>query len=89
MVQVDLGAARFLMQGVNMMCPGFNNAGGEVGEELEVGAVVQVRVQGRESAAAVGIMKLSGKEVRTVGKGVAVEVAHYLGDYLWKYEGDS
>lgn len=78
-----------MMQGVNMMCPGFNSPGGAVGEDLKVGDVVCVRVQGKEGAAAVGVMKLSGNEVKTVGKGVAVEVAHYLGDYLWKYEGES
>lgn len=77
------------MQGVNMMCPGFNSPGGELSETLKEGDVVCVRVQGKESAAAVGVMKISAEEVKKVGKGVAVEVLHYLGDHLWKYEGDS
>jgi len=41
--------------------------------------------EGKEHAMAVGIMKMSTQEVRSVNKGIGVEVVHYLNDGLWKW----
>lgn len=43
-------------------------------------------VEGKEHALAIGVTKMSTKEIRTVNKGIAVEVVHYLGDAFWRFE---
>lgn len=43
----------------------------------------EVKVEGKENAIAIGVMKMASEEIRKVNKGVGVELAHYLGDGLW------
>ena len=72
-----------------MMCPGFTSKGGSLpGPEaaLAVGAVVAIETEGKEHAAALGILKMSTEDIKSVGKGVAVEIMCYLGDDLWNVE---
>lgn len=85
-VKVDRGAIRFLLTGVNMMCPGFTSAGGYLppaDQELVADTPVAIFAEGKEHPAAVGIMKLSSEEIKKVNKGIGVEVRTYLGDGLW------
>lgn len=35
---------------------------------------------------AIGITKMSTQEIRTINKGIAVELIHYLNDAFWKFE---
>ena len=85
-VRVDRGAIRFLLSGVNMMCPGFTSAGGYLppaDQELATNTPVAIFAEGKEHPAAVGVMKLSSEEIKKVNKGIGVEVTTYLGDGLW------
>ncbi|KAG8831328.1 translation machinery-associated protein 20 [Serendipita sp. 399] len=88
-LQVDRGAIRFLLAGANMMCPGFTSKGGQLPEPeaaLPTGVVVSIEAEGKEHAAAIGITKLSTEEIKSVNKGIAVEIMTYLGDDLWTLE---
>jgi malignant T-cell-amplified sequence len=88
-LRVDRGAIRFLLSGANMMCPGFTSKGGllpEADAALPVGTIVAIEAEGKEHAAAVGITKLSTEDIKSINKGVAVEVLSYLGDDLWSID---
>lgn len=72
-----------------MMCPGFTSAGGALppaDAALPAGTVVAVHCEGKEHAAAVGILKLSTEEIKKVNKGVGVEIATHLGDDFWNVQ---
>lgn len=43
-----------------------------------------IYAEGKEHAMAVGLTKLSTEEIRSVNKGIAVELMHHLNDGLWK-----
>jgi malignant T-cell-amplified sequence len=58
-IQVDTGAIKFVLGGANVMCPGINSPGGAMPVELPEGAPVAVYAQGKESAMAVGILRMS------------------------------
>jgi PUA domain protein len=45
---------------------------------------VAIYAEGKEHAMAVGLTKMSTKDIREVNKGVGVENVHYLNDGLWK-----
>ena len=83
-VRCDKGAVKFLLKGADVMCPGLTSSGGDLSTPLGEGAPVAVYAEGKEHALAIGIMKLSTEDVKTVNKGVAVEVLHFVGDDLWK-----
>ncbi|KAJ7046612.1 hypothetical protein C8F04DRAFT_202829 [Mycena alexandri] len=86
MVKVDRGAIRFLLAGAHMMCPGLTSAGGYLppaDAALPANTPVAIHAEGKEHAVGVGITKLGTEEMRTVNKGVGVEIATYLGDDLW------
>jgi PUA domain protein len=72
-----------------MMCPGFTSKGGSLPEgehALNAGAVVAIETEGKEYPAAVGILKMSTEDIRSINKGVAVEIMCYLGDDLWSID---
>lgn len=83
-VRVDKGAIKFVLKGADVMCPGLTSAGGEMSTALPEGAPVAVYAEGKEHALAVGTMRLSTDDVRTVNKGVAIEALHFQGDDLFK-----
>lgn len=69
-----------------MMCPGFTSKGGflpPASEALSPGSPVAICAEGKDHAAAVGVMKLGSEEIKAVNKGIGVEVVTYLGDDLW------
>jgi PUA domain protein len=56
---------------------------GHWSRELEKGEPVVIMAEGKEEAAAVGILVMGTKDIKEKGKGPVMEEAHYLGDGLW------
>ena len=83
---VDAGAVRFVMSGANIMCPGITNEGGAIPEDLPVDTPVQIMAEGKELPLAVGVTKMSTDDIKSVNKGIGVEVLHFLDDGLWRSE---
>ncbi|KAK6455099.1 PUA-like domain-containing protein [Scheffersomyces xylosifermentans] len=83
-VQVDRGAIKFVLSGANIMCPGLTSAGAKLPEEnIENESIVSIYAEGKENALAVGKLVMSTDEIKSVNKGIGIEVLHYLGDGLW------
>ncbi|WFD38243.1 translation machinery-associated protein 20 [Malassezia japonica] len=88
-IQVDRGAIKFLLSGANVMSPGLTSAGGHLpdasnGEKpLAKGTPVAIRSQGKQHEVSVGVLLLGTDEIKTQGKGNAVDNVHYLGDDLY------
>ncbi|KAI9004409.1 hypothetical protein DFJ74DRAFT_693298 [Hyaloraphidium curvatum] len=83
-VQVDRGAVKFLLGGANIMCPGLTSKGARLpDEDYPVGTPVAVYVEGKEHALAVGVTKMTISDIKSINKGVGVEVYHCLADGLW------
>jgi len=57
---------------------------GHWSRELEKGEPVVVMAEGKQEAAAVGILVMGTKEIKEKGKGPVMEEAHFLGDGLWR-----
>lgn len=51
---------------------------------LAAGAVVVVMAEGKQEACMVGELKMGTEEMKKVGKGVAIDNGHFLGDGLWR-----
>lgn len=79
----DIGGAKYLLSGANVMCPGLTSKGGQVGEDIPAGAAVQVRLEGKQHAVAVGFATMSSADIRKINKGSCIDNAHYLGDDLY------
>lgn len=84
MIQVDRGAIKFVLSGANIMCPGLTSSGGNVCEEIESEKVVTIMAEDKQHALAIGLTKMSGKDIKNINKGIAVETMHYLNDGLWR-----
>ena len=85
-VQVDRGAIRFLLSGANMMCPGMTSKGGWLPPKeaaIPANHPVALYAEGKESAAGIGLTKMSSEEMKSVNKGIGVELITHLGDDLW------
>lgn len=82
-VQCDTGAIKFLMGGANCMCPGLTSKGGFIEDGIAKDEIVAVFAEGMQHAMAVGVMKMSGEQVKKVNKGIALELVHFLNDGLW------
>ncbi|KZS98962.1 hypothetical protein SISNIDRAFT_545805 [Sistotremastrum niveocremeum HHB9708] len=85
-VQVDRGAIRFLLAGAHMMCPGFTSKGGwlpDADAAIPKEKAVAIFAEGKDHPCGVGLTKLSSEEIKSVNKGVGVEIVTYLGDDLW------
>jgi malignant T-cell-amplified sequence len=50
---------------------------------IPVDTIVAVNAEGKENAMAVGLMKMSSDDIRSLNKGIGVETLTYLGDPLW------
>ena len=86
-MQVDKGAIKFVLTGANVMCPGFTSKGGNLPVEVDVGEPVAIYAEGKEHCMAIGIATMSTADIRSVNKGVAVEIVHYLLDGLYSEPG--
>ena len=62
-VKVDKGAIPFILGGANIMCPGLTNKGGDAGNGLKEGSGVVILAENKESAIAVGILKMSSDDM--------------------------
>ena len=70
------------------MAPGLTSAGGKIADGVSEGHVVAVTAEGKKHAMAVGLMKMSGDDVREQNKGIAIEVVCFLNDSMWKLKID-
>eukprot|EP00611_Tribonema_gayanum_P029849 TRINITY_DN8122_c0_g1_i1.p1 TRINITY_DN8122_c0_g1~~TRINITY_DN8122_c0_g1_i1.p1 ORF type:complete len:183 (-),score=32.64 TRINITY_DN8122_c0_g1_i1:43-591(-) len=82
-MQVDKGAIKFILNGSNIMCPGFTSDGGRMEESIEAGQAVCIMAEGKQHALAIGLTVMSTDEIREQNKGIGVDNMHYLGDGLW------
>ena len=42
-----------------------------------------IYAEGKESAMAMGVLKMSTEDIKSKNKGVAVETVHFIADGLW------
>ncbi|GAA99442.1 uncharacterized protein L969DRAFT_86696 [Mixia osmundae IAM 14324] len=82
-VQVDRGAIKFVLAGANIMCPGLTSKGASLPDSIPADRAVGIFAQGKEHACAIGLMKMSTDEIRSINKGHGIESVHYLADDLW------
>ena len=94
-VQVDRGAIKFVLSGANIMyvglvhslmdrCPGLTSKGAWMPEDnIPLDTIVAVMAEGKEHALAVGQMKMTSDDIRSINKGIGVETLTSLGDPLW------
>ena len=82
--QVDKGAIKFILSGSHIMCPGLTSAGARMTPDVPRGAMVAVMAEGREHALAIGLMKMSTDEIRSINEDVAIDNVPYLNDGLWR-----
>lgn len=83
-VQVDRGAIKFVLSGANIMCPGLTSPGGKISDEIGSEQIVTVMAEDKQHALAIGITKMSGTDIKSLNKGIAIETMHYLNDGLWR-----
>ena len=72
-LRVDKGAIKFVISGANIMCPGLTSAGATIHDECD-----------EDEPVAIGITKMSTADIKSVNKGIGVDLVHYLNDGLWK-----
>jgi len=85
-LRVDRGAIKSVFSGANIMCPGLTSPGASMLSDVEEETIVAVMAEGKETALAIGLTKMSTKQIRQVNKGIAIENIHYLNDGLWKVD---
>jgi PUA domain protein len=73
------------LSGANIMAPGLTSAGGMLPEGLEAEQPVIITAEGKEHAVAIGVTKMSAAEMKEKNKGIGIEAAHFLGDWLVSY----
>jgi PUA domain protein len=83
---VDKGAIPYILGGANIMCGGLTSAGARMDVDLEEGSGIVIMAEGKEHALAVGMLKMSTEGIRSVNKGMAIQVDHFLGDGLFSTE---
>ena len=83
-LRVDKGAIKFVISGANIMCPGLTSAGAPIHDECDEDEPVAIFAEGKEHALAIGITKMSTADIKSVNKGIGVDLVHYLNDGLWK-----
>lgn len=84
-VRVDRGAIKFILGGANIMCPGLTSKGATLPDApgYDKGSIVAIYAEGKEHALAVGELVMSTEEIKSVNKGIGVNLINYLGDGLW------
>ncbi|KAK9447623.1 PUA-like domain-containing protein [Limtongia smithiae] len=88
-VRVDRGAIKFILSGANIMCPGLTSKGATLPEDnIPEGTVVAIFAEGKETALAVGKLTMDTDTIKSVNKGIAIEVSTHLGDGLWSLKAD-
>ncbi|ANB13507.1 Tma20p [Sugiyamaella lignohabitans] len=66
------------------MCPGLSSKGAWLPDApgYEPGQVVTIYAEGKEHALAVGILTMSTEDIKSINKGIGINVVTYLGDGL-------
>lgn len=84
-VQVDRGAIKFVLGGANIMCPGLTSKGAKLPDApgYDSGQSVIIYAEGKKHALAIGQLTMSTEEIKSVNKGIGVNLVTYLGDGLW------
>ena len=80
--QVDKGGIKHVISGANIMIPGMTSKGGRLPQGKE-DTLVAVYCEGKENVLAVGRMSMSTDEMKKVGKGIGIQVLHFVGDEAW------
>eukprot|EP00958_Prasinococcus_capsulatus_P017521 scaffold1978_cov381-Prasinococcus_capsulatus_cf.AAC.3 len=83
-LQVDSGAIRFVLSGANIMCPGLTSSGAHMEDDIEEDTAVAIYAEGKQHALALGLTKMSTKDMKAINKGIGVDNMHHLNDGLWK-----
>eukprot|EP01062_Namystynia_karyoxenos_P039116 TRINITY_DN2844_c3_g1_i1.p1 TRINITY_DN2844_c3_g1~~TRINITY_DN2844_c3_g1_i1.p1 ORF type:complete len:211 (+),score=74.88 TRINITY_DN2844_c3_g1_i1:86-634(+) len=81
-MQCDLGGCKFVLGGANVMCQGLTSAGGRM-DDVPEKHPVQIKIEGKRHAVAVGLTTMSASDIREKNKGPCINSLHYLGDGLW------
>jgi PUA domain protein len=63
--------------------PGLTSKGGYLTPGLKEGQPVAIYAEGKETPCAIGVMKMSTDDIKSINKGHGIESATYLGDDLW------
>ncbi len=89
-VKVDRGAIKFVLSGANIMCPGLTSKGAGLPDApgLEENTIVAIYAEGKEHALAIGKLIMGTEEIKSVNKGIGIELLHYLGDGLWNFHAE-
>ncbi|XP_076446998.1 malignant T-cell-amplified sequence 1-like [Babylonia areolata] len=82
-MRVDKGAIGFVLSGANIMCPGLTSPMARM-TKVDKDTIVAVMAEGKDTALAVGITKLSTEDIISKNKGVGVDNIHFLNDGLWQ-----
>ena len=78
-VTVDMGAIKFVCKGANVMRPGITKF-----SDFESGEIVCVIEESQKKFLAVGIAKMSSKELDETSKGEVIKNMHYISDNFWE-----
>lgn len=81
-MRCDKGATRHILSGSDVMCPGLTSAGAQM-DDVPALFPVAVMAEGKEHAMAIGVTKMSTKEINEINKGIGIEVIHFLNDSMW------
>lgn len=80
-VVVDMGAVRFVCNGADVMAPGIVRYEGNFG----IGDVVVVVDVQHGKPLALGEIKYSSEEVKTVKQGPVIKSKHFVSDKIWNF----
>lgn len=83
-LRADVGAIKFVLSGANIMCPGLTSPGATMHDEVDASTPVAIYAEGKDTAMAVGLTKMSTKDMREINKDIGVINVHHLNDGLWK-----
>mmetsp|Transcript_11385 Transcript_11385/g.11705 ORF Transcript_11385/g.11705 Transcript_11385/m.11705 type:complete len:98 (-) Transcript_11385:56-349(-) len=80
--QVDKGAIKFVIGGANIMCPGITSPGGVL-PQVGKNSTIAIKCEGKENPLAIGYTVMTADEMKTVNKGIGIEMITYIGDEIW------
>ena len=83
-LRVDRGAVRFVLSGANIMCPGLTSPGAHMPDDVPADTPVAIMAEGKAHAVAIGVTKMSTKEISEINKGIGVDSVTHLNDGLWR-----
>ncbi|KAI8849406.1 malignant T cell amplified sequence 1, isoform CRA_b [Chytridium lagenaria] len=82
--QVDKGAIKFVISGAHIMCPGLTSPGASLQPDVPAETLVAITAEGKDHALAIGLTKMSDKDIKSINKGIAIENIHHVYDGLYK-----